>query len=330
MMMLCFFSILVCHYNYYCCVVTWRLTLVPLLNSAECYSSVHVRVSMCLCGYIFKCNKIMITCPQCSITVNKKKLQCVCGYVFGKEGSTSKKAAMQTKRAMETEDETIARRAKNRKLMSEKQASEPESVKFAKQESNRIAMAGKRARESEEITRARRESNRISMAAKRAKESEETTMARRESSRIAMAGKRSSKSTIDNAINIFHLKVQTGPEYVCVCCHRLLYKQNVISFNVHKYTKCSDEMLQNILSVEYIGDKQWVCRTCDGALTRGNIPIQAKTNGFMLPTIPPELSCLNALEKRLISLCVPFMKWWPFPQGSCIVFMAQWLMYHLN
>ena len=28
-----FFSILVCRYNYYCCVVTWRLTLVPLLNS---------------------------------------------------------------------------------------------------------------------------------------------------------------------------------------------------------------------------------------------------------------------------------------------------------
>ena len=75
----------------------------------ECYSSVHVRVSMCLCGYIFKCNKIMITC---SITVNKKKLQCVCGYVFGKEGNNSKKAAMQRKRAMETEDETIARRAK--------------------------------------------------------------------------------------------------------------------------------------------------------------------------------------------------------------------------
>ena len=443
----------------------------------ECYSSVHVRVAICLCGYIFKCNKIMITCPQCSITVNKKKLQCVCGYVFGKEGNTSKKAAMQRKRAMETEDETIARRVKNKKLMSEKRASEPESMKFARQESNRIAMAGKRARESEETTRARRESSRISMAAKRAKESdemiivrresnriamagkrakeseetimarresnriamadkraneleettmarresnriamagkraneleettmarresnriamagkraneleettmarresnriamagkraneleettmarresnriamagkraneleettmarresnriamagkranelEETTVARRESSRIAMAGKRSSKSTIDNAINIFHLKIQTGPEYVCVCCHRLLYKRNVISFNVHKYTKCSDEILQNILSVEYIGDKQWVCRTCDGALTRGNIPVQAKVNGFKLPIIPPELSCLNALEKRLISLHVPFMKMVALPSGK--------------
>ena len=124
-------------------------------------------------------------------------------------------------------------------------------------------------------------------------------MVRRESNRIAMAGKRSSKSTIDTAIKSFHLKVQSGPDYVCVCCHCMLYKQNVILFNVHKYTKCSGETLQNIMDIEYVGDKQWVCRTCDGALTWGNIPVQAKVNGFKLPVIPPELSCLNALETRI-------------------------------
>ena len=151
------------------------------------------------------------------------------------------------------------------------------------------------------------------MAGKRASESEPTTTAKRASNRIAMAVKRSSKSTIDNAIENFHLKVQKGPECVCVCCHRMLYKQNVILFNIHKY---SHEMLQNILSIECVGDKQWVCRTCDGALTRGNIPVQAKTNGFKLPVIPPELSCLNALEKRLISLRVPFMKMVALPSGK--------------
>ena len=136
----------------------------------------------------------------------------------------------------------IVRRESNRIAMAGKRAKESEETIMARRESNRIAMAGKRANELEETTMARRESNRIAMAGKRANELEETIMARRESNRIAMASKRSSKSTIDNAINIFHLKVQTGPEYVCVCCHRLLYKQNIILFNVQKYTKCSDKM----------------------------------------------------------------------------------------
>ena len=128
-----------------------------------------------------------------------------------------------------------------------------------------------------------------------------------------MAGRRSSKSTIDNAIKNFHLKVRERPEFVCVCCHHMLYKQNVFLFNIHKYTKCSDFPVDNLRD---IGDKQWVCRACDGALTQGNIPVQAKANGFKLSAIPPELSCLNALEKRLISLRVPFMKMVALPSGK--------------
>ena len=293
----------------------------------ECSLSVHIKVSMCLCGYYFKLNKITILCPQCSTVVHKKKLQCVCGHIFEtishNEDNTvrqaNKKLLMRKKRAMETENETIARRAKNRKLTAERRASEPESMTIARRESNRVAMAGKRASESEATTIARRESNRVAVAGKRASESEAATIARRESSRIAMAGKRSSKSTIDSAIKNFHLKVQRGPEFVCVCCHRMLYKQSVISFNIHKYAKCSDQLLHSIFPVDDlrdIDDKQWVCRTCDGALTRGNIPVQAKANGFKLPAIPPELSCLNSLEKRIISLRVPFMKMVALPSGK--------------
>ena len=46
------------------------------------------------------------------------------------------------------------------------------------------------------------------------------------------------------------------------------------------------------------------------------MPLQAKANGLQLPEIPPELSGLNALELRLISLCVPFMKMVAFPSGK--------------
>ena len=48
--------------------------------------------------------------------------------------------------------------------------------------------------------------------------------------------------------------------------------------------------------------------TCDRALKRGVMPVQAKANGLQLCKVPPELSDLNALELRLICRHVPFMK----------------------
>jgi hypothetical protein len=91
----------------------------------------------------------------------------------------------------------------------------------------------------------------------------------------------------------------------------MMYRQNVIQCNKDKYTKASDEVLERVFCTEheYVSSdgKLWVCKTCDGALTRGNIPVQAKANGLHLSPISPELSSLNALEMRLVSLRVPFM-----------------------
>ena len=52
-------------------------------------------------------------------------------------------------------------------------------------------------------------------------------------------------------------------------------------------------------------DKQWICKTCHSALKRGVQPAQAKTNKLDLDDIPVELSDLNPLEIRLISLQIP-------------------------
>ena len=46
------------------------------------------------------------------------------------------------------------------------------------------------------------------------------------------------------------------------------------------------------------------------------MPLQAKANGLQLPEVHPELSGLNALELRLISLRVPFMKMVALPSGK--------------
>ena len=70
-------------------------------------------------------------------------------------------------------------------------------------------------------------------------------------------------------------------------------------------------MLECVFSADlrYVSDtgNEWVCKTCDRALKRGVMPLQAKGNGLKLPQIPPELSDLNALELRLICLRLPFI-----------------------
>ena len=60
----------------------------------------------------------------------------------------------------------------------------------------------------------------------------------------------------------------------------------------------------------------WICKTCHCALKRGRLPAQAKANNLELEDIPAELSDLNVLEKRLISLRIPFMKMVALPRGK--------------
>ena len=79
-------------------------------------------------------------------------------------------------------------------------------------------------------------------------------------------------------------------------------------------------MLGDVLSDDYlrtsVDDNHWICKTCDAALSRGRMPVQAKANGLRLGTVPSELSCLKPLEMRLISLRVPFMKMVALPSGK--------------
>ena len=164
----------------------------------------------------------------------------------------------------------------------------------------------------------RRASNTLCQANKRVYESECDAQRRREKDRCSTASARALTKSIDVVIQEFLAKVKVGPDYVCTCCHRMLYRHAVIGFKPTKYTKASPELLTELSEHAYVGSdgKQWVCKTCDGALSRGNLPVQAKANGMELDNQPANLSCLNALEQRLISLRVPFMKMVALPSGK--------------
>ena len=123
-----------------------------------------------------------------------------------------------------------------------------------------------------------------------------------------------------HAISAFRSETKAC-DFVCTCCHRMiLYRKSFIQCNKSKYTKTSPDVLQEVFSVNirYISNdgKQWICKTCDRALVRNSIPLQSKANGLQLAEMPPELSGLNAVELRLISLRVPFMKMVALPSSS--------------
>ena len=112
--------------------------------------------------------------------------------------------------------------------------------------------------------------------------------------------------SLQYVIDSFIVKTKQGPDYVCTSCHRLMYKQNVVLVNVvHKYSKATPALLPDVLGTEYlytnVDGYQWICCTCNAALTHGNMPAQAIANGLRLSDVTHQLSCLNALDIRLIS-----------------------------
>jgi len=47
-------------------------------------------------------------------------------------------------------------------------------------------------------------------------------------------------------------------------------------------------------------DSVWLCTRCRTSLKKGKIPSFSVVNNMHVAPVPPELSCLNVTEKRLI------------------------------
>ena len=120
---------------------------------------------------------------------------------------------------------------------------------------------------------------------------------------------------------IFKHAIKDMPNFICTCDHRLLYKRSVSLFNKNKYN-WNKEVVQTALSdnIRQISSdgNEYICQTCDRHLRRSDphIPANAIANGLELPDIPVQLQNLNDLERRFISLRIPFMKLCALPKGG--------------
>ena len=347
----CYWQFLVGEFTYLfsfllvCYSVTKRR--MPLIKVCpECCLVVNYKKCVCECGHCFtlsrkRSNNVPSQRKSKRIAMQSKKAsESACETTLRQTKENVRKAqkrALETedelwqrkrsdkicktkKRALETDCETFQRQLLNAKCTARKRALETDCETLQRQMLDRERTAKKRALESDCEKVQRQMLDRESTSKKRALAPHDETSQQRSKNKTAMSKKRALSVTLDKAIDAFLSKTKNGPEFVCVCCNHMMYRQTVVPYNKTKYTKASNELLEQVFSNEhsYVSSdgKQWVCKTCDGALSRGNVPVQAKANGLQLCTIPTELSNLNALELRLISLRVPFMKMVALPSGK--------------
>ena len=99
-----------------------------------------------------------------------------------------------------------------------------------------------------------------------------------------------------------------------------MYRKRVVEFKLTNYSKLSGNLIHTVFPPDIIytsaQQKIWICTTCHNTLKRGRIPAQAKTNNLTLEEVPEQLSDLNPMEVRLISLRIPFMKMVALPCGK--------------
>nr|XP_034320143.1 uncharacterized protein LOC117687529 [Crassostrea gigas] len=145
--------------------------------------------------------------------------------------------------------------------------------------------------------------------------------------------RRAKRQKLDNEEEVaalFRCKVKEGINYICCCCTRLLFENQVQRCNPPSYEKnteaasaaevciqtkylhqCSEFCLPNCTR-----SSLWICFTCHRKILKGKIPAEATVNNLILEDIPKELSDLNSLERHLIALQIPFMKVMGLPHGG--------------
>ncbi|XP_063411255.1 uncharacterized protein LOC134694188 [Mytilus trossulus] len=145
--------------------------------------------------------------------------------------------------------------------------------------------------------------------------------------------KEESKDII-KVIENFRENVSKGPEFVCACCFRLCFENQVVQCKRELYKPgsakaiadtcisekylhiCSNECRDECLFKQTNRVTLWICYTCHRKILKGKIPAESFANNLALEDIPLELNRLNQLEQHLISLNIPFMKIVALPKGG--------------
>ncbi len=230
----------------------------------------------------------------------------------------SRRRSMSPEKRKKLTEETRLHVASHRASMSpEKRAETKEQDKLRK-----AILSQKMSQEQKEELK---QQHRLSIASSREKLSPAKKDLQKEKDRESHAIKRKHDKlkviTIQEAAENFHRKCSELPEYICTCCHRLLWKQSVLPFRIEKYDTSNDVITRcfadDILKETKPGEI-YICTTCNNDLKKRKpiMPAQAVANGLQLdPTPPPGLEKPNQMEIMMFRREIPFMKMGSLPRG---------------
>ena len=246
------------------------------------------------------------------------------------------------RKKVELPEQTAKRKLANKALKDKTRKTEAPEQKLVRLQAQKVRTTANRKLETKEQIVERIHAQKVRTSTKRKLETVEQTALRRkvqranaeqytklltqqqkaelkEKKRVRMAQSRNNTNDISKITSLFLEKIKFGPDFVCCCCHRMMYRQNVQLFYNRKYPKLSEEQFRTILEpyiYTSVDGNTWICVTCNRSLSRGKMPRQAKANDLELDQVPDTLAELNEIEIRLLSLRIPFMKIVALPRGK--------------
>ena len=131
-------------------------------------------------------------------------------------------------RASETPEQTGSRQEQNRLHKVNVRASETPVQTVNRQEQNRLHKVNVRASETPEQTVNRQEQNRLHQARKRALETPEEVLQRKKADKEHRSCKRSKTVSVEEVISAVHSETRAGSDFVCTCCHHMVYRKSVV------------------------------------------------------------------------------------------------------
>ena len=116
----------------------------------------------------------------------------------------------------------------------------------------------------------------------------------------------------------FEHKIMFGPDFICICCHRELFKRTVVEVSDKFMDDLKNSNLINCIKKEtnlYMDEKLWICKTCNNWLqNKKKMPPLCFLNGLDVTPIPEPMQDLTSIEKQLLQKSLVFLKLRPLPK----------------
>ena len=139
--------------------------------------------------------------------------------------------------------------------------------------------------------------------------------------------RKKAESTPEDRRNNFNIDIKDGPNFTCICCHRMLFKtggMNLDRNGIEKlFNKCPEDILKKatLSALTERSSSATFCHSCLATIRKKHIQSWSISNGLSCDPIPEELYDLTDLEQQFIARSLLFMKVVKYVQSNEIFFL---------